>query len=245
MTQRLDLTLVAKFPQLQTNFDTEADSFLDLLARMRKIPAFNVEWTAQWNEHERPISLQARKDEFLEKFREANRNMEGMNQIWVNEASERLYDFDYTWWDSDSGVQQPTMLSGEIYKSRPAIKIDAQSGADLLDIITRWRRPHHIRFGPMHYYMDQHPLDRSREGIGWMGWVPFSLAPAEVPEAEIVQPMNGGTLIVPQSTLWQAVEGHPSYSKEGIERAQEVEIRLNILGVIPTSMDLDRGGWGQ
>lgn len=59
----------------------------------------------------------------------------------MNEASERLYDFEYAWWDLNSGVKQPTMLFGEVYKRHPARKNDAQGGADLLEITPRWRRP--------------------------------------------------------------------------------------------------------
>ncbi len=78
-----------------------------------------------------------------------------------------------------------------------------------------------------------------------MGWLPFALTPDDVPEAEIVRPMNDGTLIVTQSQFWQAWEAHPEYSRAAIERAQEVEIRLNLLGVLPTNIELMRGDWGQ
>jgi hypothetical protein len=75
--------------------------------------------------------------------------------------------------------------------------------------------------------------------------VPFALNPSDVPEAERVQQMNGGTLIATQMDFWQVFEHHPLYSKEAIERAQEVELRLNLLGVLPTAVELGRGDWGQ
>ena len=57
--------------------------------------------------------------------------------------------------------------------------------------------------------------------------------------------MNGGTLIVTQSRLWQVGERHPDYSAEAIRRAQNVELRLNALGLLPTAPDIMRGDWGR
>ncbi|MFV0293178.1 MAG: hypothetical protein ACK5II_08165 [Paracoccus sp. (in: a-proteobacteria)] len=41
--------------------------------------------------------------------------------------------------------------------------------------------------------------------------------------------------------FWQAWEANPAYSREAIKRAQDVEIRLNLLGVLPTNSELERG----
>ena len=77
-----------------------------------------------------------------------------------------------------------------------------------------------------------------------MGWLPFNISASEVPEAEIVQAINDGTLVITQSDFWQPYEKHPLYSREAIEKAQDVEIRLNSLGVLPTMLELEKGDWG-
>lgn len=156
------------------------------------------------------------------------------------EASEqRLYDLKYHW-----NNWQPDHLSSEIYHPHPQYGTQAQLYVDLIEAVTAWQRPQHLAFGPGIYMRDHHPLDRARVGIRWMGWLPFALNPSDVPEAELVRPMNGGTLVVTQSQFWQAWEANPDYSRAAIERAQEVEIRLNLLGVLPTNIELARGDWG-
>jgi hypothetical protein len=137
-----------------------------------------------------------------------------------------------------------TQLFAEFRRFRPEYDLTAEHMIALLDALTRWKRPQHVECGAVGYLKNHLPFDRSRSGIGWMGWLPFALNPSDVPEAEIVRPMNGGTLIVTQSRFWQTFERHPYYSKEAIERAQEVEIRLNLLGVLPTHIELERGDWG-
>lgn len=90
----------------------------------------------------------------------------------------------------------------------------------LVEAITRWKRPQHLEFGPSDYFHLHHPLDRARQGIGWMGWVPFALTASDVPEATLVREMNGGSLVVTQMEFWQVYERHPFHSKEAIERVQ-------------------------
>jgi hypothetical protein len=97
--------------------------------------------------------------------------------------------------------------------------------------------------------MFDHPLDRTRQGIGWMGWLPFTLTPADVPEAALVVPMNGGTFIQSVPDFWQAphLPRQPDAVRDEvtIRRVQDVEIRLNQLGVLPTAADLATGNWAR
>ncbi len=189
------------------------------------------------------------RDAYLAVFRKNNARKTELFSIWAGEHSDKiLYTLKYRWND-----WAPDHLTGDIRWSHPQYGTPFQLYVGLIDAIVAWKRPQHLAFGPGVYlafgpgvYMrDHHPLDRSRAGIRWIGWVPFALNPSDVPEAEIVQPMHGGTLIATQSQYWQAWEANPDYSREAIERAQEVEIRLNLLGVLPTSLELQRGDWGQ
>lgn len=160
---------------------------------------------------------------------------DGVNQLGIDET---FYKFQL-WWGTLNN------LSADFRRFRPEYDFTANDMIALVEAITRWKRPQHLEFGPSDYFHLHHPLDRARRGIRWIGWVPFALNPSDVPEAERVQQMNGGTLIATQMDFWQCFEHHPLYSKSAIERAQEVEIRLNLLGVLPTAVELDRGGWGQ
>ncbi len=94
----------------------------------------------------------------------------------------------------------------------------------------------HIRMIP-DWYLDFAPIDVQRIGLGWMGWLPFKLTKEDVPEAEIVHEMHEGTLVVSQMKA-------PEYGDErAIERMQDVEIRLNLLDVLPSGPDMRAGNW--
>ncbi|MEJ6404610.1 hypothetical protein [Yoonia sp. 2307UL14-13] len=149
-----------------------------------------------------------------------------------------FYSFSYTW------GQYATQLNGEIRRPHPTHGLQLNHLIGLVDAVTTWKRPQHLAFGSVSYLVHFHPLARNRVGIRWIGWLPFDLSPSDVPEAEIVRPMNGGTLVITQSDFWQPMQGHPNYSKEAIDRAQEVEVRLNLLGVLPIDLELNRGDWG-
>jgi len=242
---RIDLSLNVKLPPQNINYIEGAAQFVDLLKRLRRVQGFDVDWIAQMKEHGPKISLWHQSDAYVKMFQERYKDDTDLFSIWSWEESQsqehpKLYDFDYDW-----NGWSPDHLSGEIYRPHPDYGLHPQNLINMIDVITRWKRPQHLRFGPHIYMRDHHPLDRAREGIGWMGWVPFALNPSDVPEAELVREMNGGTLIVTQSEFWQAWPQHPQYSKAAIERAQEVEIRLNLLGVLPTTVELQRGDWGQ
>lgn len=238
---RIDLTLSMKLTPQNYGFDQGAEDFLSLLTRLRRVPGFDVDWHAQWEENGPLYSVWSDRGGYLEKFRKYNSAENEGFSIWAGEASDLwLYDLKYRW-----NKWQPDHLSGEIYRPHPQYGTQAQLYINLIEAVTAWKRPQHLAFGPGVYMRDHHPLDRARVGIRWMGWLPFALNPSDVPEAELVRPMNGGTLVVTQSQFWQAWEANPAYSRAAIERAQEVEIRLNLLGVLPTNIELARGDWGQ
>ena len=160
--------------------------------------------------------------------------------IWADENENWLYYFGYEW--QRLSVDR---LSGEIYHPHPQYGTQAQLYINLIEAVIAWKRPQHLAFGPLVYLRDHHPFNTNRLGIRWMGWVPFDLSPNAVTKAELVRPMNGGTLVVTQLAFWQAIEGHPNYSRAAINRAQEVELRLNLLRVLPTAQELERGDWGR
>ncbi|MDB6181078.1 Imm52 family immunity protein [Paracoccus fistulariae] len=241
---RIDLALSVKLTPQNYEFEKGAEDFLALLMDLRRVPGFEVDWNAQWAEAGPSYSAWNDKADYLKKIREHNGNRRDGFSIWADEASnQRLFYLDYSW--NNQALSSIDRLLGEIYHPHPQYGTQAQLYIDLIEAVTTWKRPQHLAFGPMVYMRDHHPLDRARVGIRWMGWLPFALNPSDVPEAELVRPMNGGTLVVTQSQFWQAWEANPDHSRAAIERAQEVEIRLNLLGVLPTNIELVRGDWGQ
>lgn len=239
---RIDLTLSMKLTPQNYDFEEGAEDFLALLTHLRRVSGFNVNWVAREEKEGSDLySVWESPEEYREILRKANAAKSDLFSIWAAESSEPLvYSLRYRW-----NNWQPDHLSGEIYRPHPQYGTQAQLYINLIETVTAWKRPQHLAFGPGIYMRDHHPLDRARVGIRWMGWLPFALNPSDVPEAELVRPMNGGTLVVTQSQFWQAWEANPAYSRAAIERAQEVEIRLNLLGVLPTNIELARGDWGQ
>jgi len=239
---KIDLALNVKLAPQAPDFESGISGFLNLLRSLERLPVFNMGWMAQ------NCRLWAQEVEFYDKFKEENSGgIVGDDQLVVRIINPMSKESDLTYYFFEQLWQTQFIdtLSGEIYRPHPDYGLHPQNFINMIDVITQWKRPQHLRFGPFIYMRDDHPLDRSREGIGWMGWVPFALNSSDVPEAELVRQMNGGTLIVTQSEFWQAWPQHPQYSKAAIERAQEVEIRLNMLGVLPTTVELARGDWGQ
>lgn len=237
---RIDLTLSVELAPQNYGFEGGAEDYLQLLERLRQVPGFDVDWVTQLEQHGPLFSVWSNREKYLDVFRENNKEKADFFSIWAGESSDEMYAILKYFWNN----WKPDHLSGEIYRPHPKYGTQAQLYINLINAVTLWKRPQHLAFGPMVYMRDHHPLDRARVGIRWMGWLPFALPPSDVPEAEIVRPMNGGTLVVTQSEFWQAWEANPAYSRAAIERAQEVEIRLNLLGVLPTNLELMRGDWG-
>ncbi|MFT6451729.1 MAG: hypothetical protein ACJA06_001215 [Halocynthiibacter sp.] len=242
----LDLTVKLaphRYGHEYTSYEDGAHDFLRLLKMIEHLPICNLGWTMGG------FRLWEQQEEFLEDDISLAKTLDYADEsgsIGIVDDVKRLfedeklyYSFQYSW-----GLYA-TSLSGDFRHFRPDYNFTAEHMIALVEAITRWKRPQHLEFGPFDYFQDFHPLDRARRGIRWIGWVPFALNPSDVPEAERVQQMNGGTLIATQMDFWQVFEHHPLYSKEAIERAQEVELRLNLLGVLPTAVELDRGDWGQ
>lgn len=248
MDQTIDLGISAylkphRYGQEYNSYDDGARDFLKLLHMIERIPTFDLGWTYGG------YDLWDQVDAYLDDSRKASSNSGWSDEegsIFIIDNSTKLlasdkvyYEFNYGW-----GTIQ-TSLHGNISRPNPTHGLQLQDLISLVDVITTWQRPQHLSIGPEGYLVNHHPLDRTRLGIRWIGWMPFQLTPDDVPEAEIVRAMNGGTIIITQSRFWQAGERHPDYSADAIRRAQNVELRLNSLGVLPTGPELQRGDWGE
>lgn len=189
-----------------------------------------------------PINLWSDRQTFVDRFEEFNRGLDVLVKVWAIESARRLYDLDL---DRSATAGAVNKLTVEVNHPHPIHGTQLDFHIRLIDAVVLWQRPAHLRFGPARYRYDHHPLDRARLGIVWIEWVPFALTPSDVPEAEIVRPMHGGALIASQRAFWQSHRNQQDCSKVAIERAREIELRLNQLGVLPTFKELRRGDWGR
>jgi hypothetical protein len=150
--------------------------------------------------------------------------------------------FEYIWGEPSL---TPTYLSVDFTNPDPVPPLlrDLDRYLETIDTVISWKRPQHLRCGPPMYFLNDHPLDKARSGIGWLGWVPFDLSASQVPEAAIILPLHGGTFLASQRDWWSAYG--PQRDEAAVHRAQALELRLNHLGVLPTIIELRRGDWGQ
>ena len=160
--------------------------------------------------------------------------IQGLHHLPVQEIDYRL---------RHAGRRADAVPSGRFHARQTPLGTGPLQYIEMIKVTTGWMRPQHLRFGPNTYLRLDHPLDVHRRGIGWIGWVPFALTAADVPEAVLVQQVNGGTIIMTWPDFWQAHPG--ARNEEAVRRTQDVEVRLNLLGVLPTTQDLASGNWGQ
>ncbi len=244
----MDLTLVSRLPDTAQSIASGVDLFLDLLRLLTTTPLCRDGWFTATPTFEgdpsgfdplaSPEKLLAEANERLARSRQQFADWAGYRLRSKQPVPQRaVYEAEY-WWG-----EYPHMLNMDFRKPHPQYGTDPQLYLAVINVITSWQRPMHLYMTPTRYQMNDHPLDRQRNGIGWIGWLPFTLTPADVPEAHLVQLMNGGTVVMTWPAFWQAHEG--ARNEAAIRRAQDVEIRLNLLGVLPTSDDLAGGNWGR
>jgi Immunity protein 52 len=235
----MDASLLAFMPIHDVSFDQGSHEFVDWLRRLRAIPTFAVDWNVVWAEGGVPTDLWTQTDDFLAQHAAINAGRDGFFSIFATEArQERLFDAGFQW-----DGRGPARAELDFYRADPAFGTGPMQYIEMIKVTTAWMRPQHLQFGPKTYLRLDHPLDVHRRGIGWIGWVPFALTAADVPEAVLVQQVNGGTIIMTWPDFWQAHPG--ARNDEAVRRTQDVEVRLNQLGVLPTAGDLATGNWGR
>lgn len=235
----VDLNLHAFLQPQTADLMTGARDFLRWLSDLRQIPAFNVNWSVQWSADGQLTDVWSDTERYLAEMAAYNADAEGLFSIWACEArKKRTFDAMYAW-----GNRPRATAELDFFRADPALGTGPMQYIDMIKVTTAWMRPQHLEFGPKTYLRLDHPLDLLRRGIGWIGWVPFALTAADVPEAVLVQQVNGGTIIMTWPDFWQAHPG--ARNEDAVRRTQDVEVRLNLLGVLPTTGDLAGGNWGR
>lgn len=235
----IDLGMHAYLPLSNVGIAEGSSHFLRWLTDLRRFPTFNVDWSVQWSADGVPTDLWSETDRYLAEFAANNADSDGFYSIWASDArAQRTFDAAYRW-----GKGLFTTAEIDFYRADPAHGTGPLQYIEMIKVTTAWIRPQHLEFGPKNYLRLDHPLDVHRRGIGWIGWVPFMLTAADVPEAVLVQQVNGGTIIMTWPDFWQAHPG--ARNEDAVRRTQDVEVRLNLLGVLPTTQDLASGNWGR
>ncbi|MGL4320366.1 MAG: hypothetical protein ACRCS3_05835 [Paracoccaceae bacterium] len=235
------MQLASYFPSETNGFDEGAKDFLQLLRKAQTLPIYQGAYDSFFGD---PFDKSNR---FLDEFRAENQSSPLAGEVFDIHAGSPddgrpNITFDYTW-----GKPSLTLTYLTIdFNNPPPFPIllrDVNRYIETVDTIISWKRPQHVRCGPAMYFLNDHPLDKARSGIGWLGWVPFDLSPADVPEAAIVLPIQGGTFVASQRDWW--IAAGPQRDEAAVRRAQALELRLNVLGVLPTNIELGQGNWGQ
>jgi hypothetical protein len=226
-------------PRYHYGFDEGAAEFLVLLRSLKRCRYFDSGYDSYFG---KPMEDEA---SFLDGFRESNQeedpDFSGYDIHVVGDDADRPnFSVGYSWGTPPTLISIVTM---ELNLPHPRHGQDIDLFIETVDTIITWKRPQHLRCGPGMYFLNDHPLDKARSGIGWLGWVPFDLSPAQVPEAAIILPMHGGTFVASQREWW--IAAGPQRNEAAVQRAQALELRLNHLGVLPTNIELRRGDWGQ
>jgi hypothetical protein len=245
----VDLKLTSRLARNTWSFDDGAAQFLDWLRTLRVVPTFDVTWATQLERDGPLIPLEPGTAAYFAYFQPdgadmADEHILGHMVLASEGSAARLFTAELEW-----GGTRPQWATIDVYRADPRHGTAPAQYVEMIRITTLWQRPQHLDFSPTLYRMFDHPLDRTRSGIGWMGWLPFLLTPADVPEAAVVMPMNNGTFIQSVPDFWQAphLPRQPDAVRDEatIARVQDVEIRLNLLGVLPTAEDLADGNWGR
>ncbi|MBM7066484.1 Imm52 family immunity protein [Actibacterium sp. 188UL27-1] len=117
---------------------------------------------------------------------------------------------------------------------------DAPMLREVIATLAVWWPLQHVQAVYESYPHLDSPLDqRNRAGIGWAGWIPFQVTAESLPEVGIVSPLGPGTFLATQRAFWDLTD------PEAVKRAQDLEIRLNAIGMLPTHEALRAGTWGQ
>lgn len=155
-----------------------------------------------------------------------------------NKVSQTYMDFS---WSNAKQRKMLDFLTIDINRPHHRLGTDFALFESILDVVLDWRQPVHMSWVWSHYRMELQPIDTARRPVGWIGWVPFQIAPADLPEAEIVKPKGHGTFVASQRAFWFS-KGDQA-DPHAIERAQAMDMALNRLGVLPTTHELRTGTW--
>ncbi len=119
---------------------------------------------------------------------------------------------------------------------QPPIKIGSHNltlkeSAGVITTIINWRVPKFVAVGSSNYELHDRVFDH-RACPGWMAWFPTRIDPQGLPGYALTSDIGPGTLVATQES--NVITTDPAQ----VERANEVEMALAQLGVLPTLDEL-------
>jgi len=231
------LTLKAYFRRLPMSLDQGMRKTVELLRKLSELPAFASGWEADG----------ARLDQDEAAF------VGAMTRAQAGEGDDGGYHFALA--ENARGPSAPFLpmesflatvvfnsraggLYADVEMAKPVATFDTVLG--IVRHLNAWSDLQHVSTVPMFYVKYDTPIDTiNRVGIGWAGWVPFALTPAQLPEAGYLEPLGQGTFLASQDSYWEITD------RAAVKRAPALELKLNALGMLPTRRILFQGTWGQ
>ena len=114
-----------------------------------------------------------------------------------------------------------------VYDGDPRHPMPLDIWKDVVAEIVAWRQPVFLGIGGPNYAQRDAVFDH-RVWPGWVGWFPARIAPGDLPGYALAVPVGEGTLVATQALNIDTTD------PQDVARAQEVEVALNDLGVLPT-----------
>jgi len=227
MDRNIDLCLQIFLTPTDASVESKISGLRSLLSLFDSSPIFQgIKWFIQVAEHE-PFLFYGENDENIDEFFNSfNAEWPNTGSIWALSDDLGRFDLQFEW-----GHPAPEQFAIEIYRLDDRIISHSENFIDLIGSIVTSMRPRYLTLGSVVYAEKLSPVDKGRTGLGWM---------ERVPSADLVQPLDTGTLIVPWVPFWQPYAPNPYYSAAAVERTQETELALLTLGALPTVADLLR-----
>lgn len=242
----IDLSISVTYPDLSWPLEQSVDAFTNLLAALARTRLCDDGWTVvapRSSGDTTAIDPFGQRSELVAWFEEREalildgRPRVGPRTIYASspDPTPSRYRAEFGW-DSGFGT---TGLMLDIRAPHPVHGLNATLVEEVVATIVTWQRPLHLAAMPTLYRSEHHPLDRLRQSVGWVGWVPFELGVEEIAPANRLTPLAGGTLVVGQQAFWQADDAR------AVAHAQVLDLALHDAGALPTAVELQRGDWGQ
>ena len=111
--------------------------------------------------------------------------------------------------------------------------LDLHGWARLTELIVAWRVPRYIQFEAYLYELEGR-VHKHRAWGGWLGWVSQHVDAKDMPSGAVLIPIGTGTFVASQRAQLQ------SEDPEQLKQAQQVELALVELGVLPAKDELLR-----
>ena len=215
--------------RVETDFH---NAYCLLLATLRRIPG-NHDWFCGENTpKQRPIPFED-EDAVLNRLRERAERMgsESLSAAVVNDNGTKrrpgLIEIDY--------IPAMGYMTLSVYRPDQMQGNPTQLVADILLAVLEGERGTRFAFadvydkvdGEFQYYKSKYATFPHRKCVGWMAYVPKTVTQQQLPLAAAVLPAPGGSIVV---TVDQAFD---LANKDHIQRANEVEMDMNDLGLLP------------